>query len=114
MYTNLPYNRLIAGVRQDIGEAYHTQSMRYATADSSTGYNLAYDNKGKCRVDFSFDAPHTLGDVLDWAQVVVDNTYIKNGDCPEFLQRYGIPMGGKCSSELAELCHRYPTRRLPS
>ena len=39
----------------------------------------------------------------DWVRDVVGNTYIKNGYCPTLRQRSGVPMGGKCSGELASI-----------
>jgi hypothetical protein len=45
-----------------------------------------------------------MSDVLAWIQHVVDGTFIKPSPQSATLQQVvGVPMGGKCSSELANL-----------
>ena len=47
---------------------------------------------------------HNLRLVLSWIQQVVDGAFIKPSPQSATLQQIiGVPMGGKCSSELANL-----------
>jgi len=101
MYTMLDHQRLTEGVGHAIKEAFEYQSERISRAPRVT---LKWLPDGKCHASFSDDGAFELDDVLRWIPEVVGNTFIKqDSTTPTRHQRIGVPMGGKCSSELANL-----------
>ena len=103
MYTNLEHDRLVAGVRRVVTEAFEYQKRRLQ-AQHLPKLALKWDSQGKCTASFSADGTFAMAQVLEWVEIVVTSTFIKQDASSSTLhQRYGVPMGGKCSSELANL-----------
>ena len=97
MYTNLPPDKILAGVRQAVKEAFDF-------FDPKATFNLKWSRDGKAEVVIEDKGAFCQDHVSTWIQQVVDGTFIKQTPLsPTLHQVVGVPMGGKCSSELANL-----------
>ena len=97
MYTKLPHDSIKAGVSHAVKEAfdfYGTKNM----------FNLKWARDGKAEVVFEDKGAFSQDEAIAWIQQVVDGTFIQQTlHSPTMHQVVGVPMGGKCSSELANL-----------
>ena len=97
MYTKLPPESIKEGVKAAVTEAFQFFNPK-AT------FNFKWDRKGKAEAVIEDNGAFCLSHAIDWIQKVVDGTYIKPcPNAPTRQQVVGVPMGGKCSSELANL-----------
>ena len=97
MYTKLPPDKIKTGVGVAIKEAFDF-------FDPKATFSLKWARDGSAEVVFDSQGIFTQVHVLSWVQHVVDGTFIKpSADTPTLKQVVGVPMGGKCSSELANL-----------
>ena len=97
MYTKLPPEKIKSGVRAAVQEAFD-----FFDADAT--FNLKWARDGKAEVVFDDKGSFCKENVYTWIEQVVDGTYIKpSPQSPTYRQTIGVPMGGKCSSELANL-----------
>lgn len=67
-------------------------------------FNLKWTREGKAEAIFDDNGAFSKENVVSWIEQVVDGTFIKpSPKSPTYRQTIGVPMGGKCSSELANL-----------
>ena len=107
MCTKLPLDHIKKGVKAVIHEAFKFFNPK-AT------FNLKWDRKGKAEAVIEDSGTFTVDNVLRWLEWVVDETYIKpSPTAPTRKQVVGVPMGGKCSSEIANLyCYYVESRTI--
>ena len=104
MYTSLPRHRLLRQVCEAIHEAFTHQAKRLRCPVEAVGVKVKYDYKRKATAEFQQGAPHSEKDVQDLLEAVLEGTLLQQGPrSPILLQSQGIPMGGKASSEIANL-----------
>lgn len=104
MYTKLPGRRLYEGVSRAINEAIQYYASTCKKAPEDIKFRFDWSNQGDAQIVFDHESAFTFEDVLKWMAAVIDGTYIKQGpDAPTLKQVIGVPMGGKASSELANL-----------
>ena len=97
MYIKLPPDKIKVGVSAAVKEAFDFH-------DPDATFNLKWARDGKAEVVFDEKGAFNYQNVLAWIAQVVDGTYIKlSPTAPTYHQTVGVPMGGKCSSELANL-----------
>jgi hypothetical protein len=104
MYTSLPRHRLLRQVSEAIHEAFEYQAKQQRCPVGALGFKVKYDYKRKATAEFQQGAPYSERDVQDLLEAVLQGTLLQQGPlAPMLLQEQGIPMGGKASSEIANL-----------
>ena len=97
MYTKLPPDNIKSGVHAAVKEAFEF-------FDKAAVFNLKWSRDGNAEVVFDDEGGFTQNHIQTWIQQVVDGTFIKaSPESTTLHQVIGVPMGGKCSSELANL-----------
>ena len=104
MYTSLPRHRLLRQVCEAIHEAFEYQAKQLRCPMSALGLKVKYDYSRKAKAQFQQGAQYSERDVQDLLEAVLEGTLLQQGPrAPVFTQVQGIPMGGKASSEIANL-----------
>ena len=105
MYTSLPQTTIVAKVMTACHEAF-----LWVAADKEKcpleriGVSIDYDYKMRATATLNSEGAHDLTDIKALLECVVQGTLIQQGEGTEILrQKQGIPMGGKASSEIANL-----------
>jgi hypothetical protein len=99
MYTKLPPDKIKEGVAKAVREAF-----QFYAPDSAAAFSLKWTNAGDAEAVFDDKGTYTVDNVTTWIGAVVDGTFLKaSPESPTLHQVIGVPMGGKCSSELANL-----------
>eukprot|EP01012_Entosiphon_sulcatum_P042863 TRINITY_DN56_c0_g1_i10.p1 TRINITY_DN56_c0_g1~~TRINITY_DN56_c0_g1_i10.p1 ORF type:complete len:934 (+),score=186.39 TRINITY_DN56_c0_g1_i10:2969-5770(+) len=104
MYTALPQDLLAQRVYEALREAIEYKSKNGA----SLGFNLAFTTSGDCSAVASSNGTFSLEEIGQWIRMTCEETFIRqNPESATLRQRSGVPMGGRCSAELANLyCYR--------
>ena len=107
MYTKLPHTNIKEGLKEVVTEAFDFFNTK-------ASFNLKWDRDGKAEVAIDENGTFCLEHVIRWISTVIDNTYIKpSPNAPTRRQAVGVPMGGKCSSEIANLyCYYVESRTI--
>ena len=97
MYTNLPPEKLKQGVTYAVQEAFDFFGPERT-------FTLKWSNEGDAEICFDDSGTFSASHVLTWVETVIEGTFFKaSPQSPTLKQVVGVPMGGKCSSELANL-----------
>ena len=102
MYTKLPLDRILRGVSAAVVEAF--SYFLQGRQQSEVHFNLRWTNDDRADVEIHENGTFEPQMVPRWIEAVLNGTYLKQGaNQPTLQQVIGIPMGGKCSAELANL-----------
>jgi hypothetical protein len=102
MYTKLPLDRILQGVSAAVVEAF--SYFLQGRQQTEVNFNLRWTNDGRADVEIHEKGAFRPEMVPRWIEAVLHGTFLKQGpDKPTLQQVIGIPMGGKCSAELANL-----------
>ena len=96
LYTNLPLKKLEISLQQFIMKMFNNSDHKFINVNSSKK-NAFWSN-----TKYLGHKIYNCNDLIDAVKYILDNTYVTYGPLL-FKQITGIPMGGNCSQDMADI-----------
>ena len=103
MYTSMPQERLQTRVKQAIAEVFTWHSKETGVPFEQLRVDIAYSGNGRATAKFDEDG-FSFNEISNMLSEVCVEVYFQQPHQGEIRRQVrGLPMGGKCSAELANL-----------
>ena len=103
MYTSIPQERLKTRVKQAIAEVFTWHGKKTGFPFEQVRVDIAYSSNGRATAKFNEDG-FSLNEISNMLSEVCMAVYFQQHDQGQIRRQVrGLPMGGKCSAELANL-----------
>ena len=103
MYTSIPQQRLQTRVKQAISEVFTWHSKKTGVPFEQLRVDISYSSNGRATAKFAEDG-FSFNEISNMLCEVCVEVYFQQHDQGQIRRQVrGLPMGGKCSAELANL-----------